>query len=241
MSPFGELWQVVSELFFPPQCVACERPGARFCSACRARVQRFGPPRCPRCDMSHATQAPCPTCRRARSPLAGMRVVGPHEEPLRAAIHALKYENGGALGPLLGELLVERWAAAEIEVDAIVPVPLHPERQRERGYNQSTLLATALVTSLGLPLCEPVLERVRATPPQVGLDRSARQQNVARAFRAQREAAGRRWLLIDDVCTTGATLGACAAALSEAGATEVWALVLARPTLPAPPTSLPTV
>ena len=111
-------------------------------------------------------------------------------------------------------------------------MPLHPDRQRQRGYNQSILLARALAEALpgsGLTVNETALRRVRATASQTKLDRYQRKQNVAGAFAcADGAVAGRRVLLIDDVCTTGATLEACAVACRQAGAASVWALTVTR-------------
>lgn len=117
-----------------------------------------------------------------------------------------------------------------MRVDVVIPVPLHPARLAARGYNQAALLGAAVAGELAVPLVARALSRTRATPPQARLDRAARLGNVAGAFRVRMPARvrGRRVLLIDDVSTTGATLAACAAALREAGAAEVTALVVAR-------------
>ncbi len=157
-------------------------------------------------------------------------MVGPHVEPLRGAIHALKYQDRTALAVPLGHLLAERWLdVTPQQVDGLVPVPLHPQRLRERGYNQATLLASAMAPVLALPIQEGLLRRERPTPPQVGLAQQARLRNVAGAFQATGDVAGGRWLLVDDVCTTGATLQACAQTLHAAGADTVWAITLTRP------------
>ncbi len=121
------------------------------------------------------------------------------------------------------------WDQHPLEVNIIVPVPLHPSRLRQRGYNQATLLARKLERHTGLPLDEKALIRVRHTPSQMRLDAEARRQNVMGAFHCPGEQiAGRRVLVVDDVCTTGATLAACADALRASGATTVQALTLAR-------------
>jgi ComF family protein len=113
--------------------------------------------------------------------------------------------------------------------DLIVPVPLHASRLRERGYNQSTLLAQQLSHTSGLPLVESALKRIRATSPQVTLNAAERKINVSNAFEASGDIVqGRQVLLVDDVCTTGATLGSSSVALRQAGAASVWAITLAR-------------
>src|SRR5690606_37322442 len=158
--------------------------------------------RCRRCDLPLGTQPAgidsCKQCRpltRVDSALDGLRVVGPHRGLLRQAVHALKYSNRRQIAIPLADLLVERWKSVEIEVDGVIPVPLHPARLRERGYNQSHLLAEPFAHAVGLPLRPTLLERVLPTPPQVGLDRSSRFKNVAGAFAADEDAAGGTWLL----------------------------------------------
>jgi len=120
------------------------------------------------------------------------------------------------------------YRALALPVDVLVPVPLHPARERRRGHNQARLLAAEMAPRLGLPMVEG-LARLRNTPAQVGLSRAQRLVNVRGAFCATDAAVTDKCvLLIDDVCTTGATLGACADALRRAGARSVWALTLAR-------------
>jgi len=148
---------------------------------------------------------------------------------LREAIHCFKYSNLQDLAIPLGKLMSDYWEKSPLPAETIVPVPLHPDRLRERGYNQATLLARELGKSIGLPIAEDSLARVRATPPQVGLGAQERKENVHDAFRcSSAELKEKRILLIDDVCTTGATLEACSIALRQAGARSVWALALAR-------------
>jgi len=136
---------------------------------------------------------------------------------------------GGRLVPGARELEGGRLSCP---VDGIVPVPLHPARLAERGFNQAELLAAPCASHWGLPLLTRTLVRARATRPQTELDGAARRDNVAGAFRVSRPAdvAGRRLLLVDDVLTTGATVAAAARVLRQHGAREVGVLVLARVT-----------
>jgi ComF family protein len=165
--------------------------------------------------------------------LDGAACVGSHEGPLRAAILALKFNRRVVAAEPLAALLARRLAALQPEwrVDLIVPVPSHPRRQRERGVDQSALLAAALARRASLPLAPRALMRTRYTVPQVALTPAERLQNIDRETFAAPEPAplhGRRILLIDDVTTTGATLSACAARLREAGAAAVFALTLSH-------------
>lgn len=161
--------------------------------------------------------------------------LGPYEGPLRQLLHALKYHQRRSLGRGLSRLMRRHGAPVLDGADFVVPVPLHRGRRRERGFNQSALLAQ----DLGVPVL-PLLARVRRTIPQVSLPATARRANVVGAFalrfpwwwrivRARRHSpAGRVLVLVDDVATTGATLEACAEALTASGAAEVRALTAAR-------------
>jgi ComF family protein len=142
-------------------------------------------------------------------------------------------ELAPALAPyLVAAFLLDPWPLFYTQIDGVIPVPLHAERRRQRGYNQAELLARAFCQQVRLPLEPTWLERTRLTHSQVGLHRHARQANVANAFCATSVVRNKRILLIDDVSTTGATLNACATAALMAGARAVYAMALATPALP---------
>ncbi|MDY6917992.1 MAG: ComF family protein [Chloroflexota bacterium] len=154
------------------------------------------------------------------------------EGALRQAILQFKYRNVKALAPSLGSLMARYLRAHPLPADVLVPVPLHPRRVRERGYNQSALLATEVGRASTLPVVDGCLVRRKDTPPQTRTRSAAeRRRNIVDAFACHdSRLKGRRILLIDDVCTSGATLNACAQALRAGGAASVWALTLARET-----------
>lgn len=215
------------DLLFPPRCVGCSSVGEWLCTACLAEVEWIHPPVCPRCGRPADVAELCLTCRMHPLTADGIRSVAYFEGALREAVHVFKYERVHALALPLGKLLVEYQQTYRLSADVLVPVPLHPQREAERGYNQATLLAEVMGEALDLPVMNMVA-RVRATPPQVGLSAAQRRTNVRAAFAATAAAAGQQVLLIDDVCTTGATLNACAVALKAQGAASVWGLTVAR-------------
>ncbi len=224
------------DLLFPPVCAGCGHFGDPFCPRCAQAVAPIPLPICAHCGRPQSHPTPrCAECIHIGSdPLALLRAAALHTHPLRAAIHALKYEGHPELAPRLARYLTAvfadaPWTGLASPIDLIVPVPLHQQRQTYRGYNQAELLARAFGASVNLPVEAAWLQRVRDTRQQVGLGPRERHANVADAFIAEPPVAGRVLLLIDDVCTTGATLRACAAAAHIAGAQAVYALTLAIP------------
>jgi ComF family protein len=160
----------------------------------------------------------------------GVRSVFLFEGVTREAIHHLKYRGLKALASPLGSLLADYLHSHPLPAQVLVPVPLHPRRLRQRGYNQSALLSRELSKSVNLPLVEGCLVRLRNTAAQArAADAEERKGNVEGAFECRDERlGGKQVLLIDDVCTTGATLASCASALKAKGAVSVWGLTLAR-------------
>ena len=187
----------------------------------------LGSNRCAACDAESRAQAVfCPGCANAVLRSAENHAPFVYGGPIAAAITRFKYGPTPELARPLGELLAHEALRLSIDVDAVVPVPLHVSRLFERGFNQAALLATPVARRLAVPPLARALERTRATEKQAELDRSARLRNVASAFRA-RSRVPARILLVDDVRTTGATQEACAIALRAAGCKEVRCLVLA--------------
>ncbi|MDO8473541.1 MAG: ComF family protein [Dehalococcoidia bacterium] len=162
----------------------------------------------------------------------GIRSPFSFEGTVRQAVHSLKYHNLRGLSHLLAQLIADYWVLNPLPADVLVPVPLHARRLRERGYNQSSLLARYLSQIIGVPEAEGMLVRCKDTPPQARTSSAEqRRLNVSGAFTVQgRAIRGKRVMLIDDVCTSGATLDACAAVLKRVGAVSVWGLTLAKET-----------
>ncbi len=198
-------------LLFPDRCAGCARMGTLFCSNC------------------HATLVPYPgTLRRLPAGISDMRIAYIFQSPLREAVHQLKYRRVRRVAGPLGALMAEHMIAQPAAVDAVLAIPLHSSRLAERGFNQAAALANEIANLLDLPLIDAGLTRVRATQQQAHLDARARAENMRDAFAWRGPAPPRRLLLVDDVLTTGATMGACAVVLRDAGAEAVHGLALAR-------------
>lgn len=224
------IWAELLALIFPERCAGCGQAGSLFCSECQRQVDFLLPPLCPLCGYPSPNNLLCYRCRKSARAVDGIRSVAFFEGPLRKTVHAFKYRGLHCLTKPLAELMVACWRREPLPADVIVPVPLHRRRLRERGYNQAALLARSLGAEISLPVGEAWLVRTRATPPQVKLNVSERKKNMADAFQCRIPdlVTGRRILLIDDVCTTGATLDACGLALRQADAQSVWAFTLGR-------------
>jgi ComF family protein len=180
----------------------------------------------------------CGLCRRVELPFARATAYGSYESGLRELIHLLKYGGVRPAANVLGRMLAEAIGSLELELPAdsvtLIPVPLHRSKLRQRGFNQSELIARAALKINPSPerlrLCAGALERKRDTASQIGLTSHQRRENLRGAFGvAQAEAVrGREVLLVDDVYTTGATVSECARVLRRAGATKVWVATVAR-------------
>lgn len=225
-------WTQVRDLLFPPDCVACGRPGERLCATCHGRIAFIVPPVCQRCGMPNpAAPATCRHCTASLAHIKHLRSAAWHTDPLVPFIHQFKYNGEQALIHELGPLLTAAWQPPlPTRSVLLVPVPLSNERRNQRGYNQASLLARFLADHHKQDLVEHNLMRTRETPPQVGLSLAERKTNVAGAFSVSNPAVFRQRsiLLVDDVCTTGSTLDACAQPLLAAGAVAVYALTLSR-------------
>ncbi len=217
------------DLILPPRCGGCWAPGTWLCEGCRRRIRRLQEPLCQRCGAElESVRASCPCKGRLRG-LSRLRSAAAYEGPLESAIHRFKYQGWRRLAAPLAHMLAERVVIEGLAAREVVPVPLHRGRRRQRGFNQSELLARELRRLLGLRKPPGRLVRVRATPPQVGNDRIHRWDNVRDAFEWRGPPlGGRPLMLVDDVATTGATLEACAAALKKAGAGAVVGVTVAR-------------
>lgn len=216
---------------FVESCPACGlASGGGFCAVCAAELRRVANP-CLRCGLAQ----PVAHCPRRETAWDVDAVIAPfsYAPPLDHYVQALKYHRARAMGRALALLLVSELDVVRGELDALVAVPLHRTRHRERGYNQAQEIARVLAHALQVPALLRGIERNVATPAQAGQGATARRGGVTGAFRARRELTGRRIAIVDDVVTTGATVNALAAELKAAGAARCIVLAVARTPQPA--------
>jgi ComF family protein len=227
---FTKIKGMALDLLFPRWCVGCGREGDFICPSCLRSLPRVMPPLCPKCGLPQSSANLCSSCLGWQADIDGIRSPFRFDGVMRQAIHELKYRNLRALAGILARLLNDYLLNDPMPGEVLVPVPLHPRRLRERGYNQSHLLAQELGKLAGLPVVDDYLVRQRHSLPQARTSNvSERRGNVADAFACRsRRLEGKPVILIDDVATSGATLDACARALKQSGAASVWGLVLAR-------------
>ncbi len=235
--------KLLLDIALPPLCPSCRAPlgdGVGLCAVCWSKLSLIEKPYCARLGIPftydpgpgllsmEAIAAP-PAYNRAR---AAVR----YDDIARALVVAFKFSDRLDLAPMMGRWMARAGAELLAEADALVPVPLHWRRLWARRFNQSAALAGAISAVSGVPVLHDSLNRVRATPQQVGLSKADRAGNVQGAFRvpAERKAyiAGKRLVLVDDVLTSGATVDTCARGLLRAGAAHVDVLVFARVVAP---------
>jgi ComF family protein len=213
--------------FFPRYCLGCGREGAYICRRCQPNLPFQQPPFCPRCGKSLDHHS---GCDELAPELSQLHSVFRFEGIVKKAVHQFKYNNLRDLAGPLGGFMAEYLKNNDLQADALIPVPLHKSRLRERAYNQSELLALMIHRLTDTPVFVDTLKKIRPTPPQAeSASVDIRRRAVVDAFQCYNsKLTGRSVILIDDVATSGATLSACARVLAAAGAGRVTALTLAR-------------
>lgn len=223
----------IQEWIHPSSCLLCGAPGADrldLCAACRRDLpdNRWA---CLRCGipLPPEVDAVCGACLKRPPEMEATLVLFRYEEPIRLLLHDLKFRNQYAVARLFGELLAATAAERQALPEVVVPVPLHPRRFRERGFNQSTEIARVISRRLHIPLDYRSCRRVRPTLPQTSLPAEQRRRNMRNAFGVDGRFPCSQAAIIDDIVTTGATVNELARTLRRAGAehVEVWAVARA--------------
>lgn len=235
----------LADFIYPGRCPSCEAasgsPGETgragvFCTSCAQRLKLIRPPWCELCGLpllAPPTESGpcCNPCSATPLPFRRGRAVAFYEGPVSEAIRRLKYGRHESCAYPLADLVADRLPVDIIpaKYDRLIPVPLHPGRLRERGFNQTGLIAARLGVRIGIPVDHAILRRIRNLPPQSSLGAAARRRNIRGAFTVKdRGLRGGRVLLLDDVYTTGATAKEASLAILDAGAERVDVLTVAR-------------
>jgi ComF family protein len=239
-------FEAILDLLFPPACVICNQDlqgrtylkwgGQGLCEDCGRQVPWIRRPYCPTCARPFLSSSPtahvCGDCLLRPTPFDSARALVRYEGEIPRLFQRMKYGPQPALARFFGELLAEYLQGdfSSLGLDGVIPIPLHPGRLRQRGFNQAAVLAGRLARRLALQVVYHGLVRCRPTPPQVGMSRQERLINMRRAFRVPSVSsiAGGRWLLVDDVYTTGATLQEAARQLRRSNAAAVHVVTVAR-------------
>ncbi|MCI2430666.1 ComF family protein [Candidatus Acetothermia bacterium] len=231
--------EATRDLLYPPHCAVCERPFLEderlfLCAECEAKIERIDQRHVCRCGAPLPDVLDlCPECAQSERVLVQVRSFGWYEERedpdhvLSTLIKIFKYNGERALVPLLAGYLDEAGQSLRPLVEQITFVPMWPRDERERGFNQAELLARELGQLWGIPVVA-ALEKIKKTEPQASLPRSERQKNLENAFGLAKFTPCASILIVDDVCTTGATLRECGQVLKESGIESIYGLTLAR-------------
>ncbi len=220
--------------FFPPRCLLCgdATQGGALCSDCQADLPWLAQERCPQCAQLSPDGQRCGPCLRHPPAFDRTHAALIYDFPVASLIQALKYGQRLEVSSALAQLWLDQAVPRQLP-DLLLPMPLHPTRLKERGFNQALELARILAPPCNVPVARDACQRIRETPPQAALPLKARRKNLRGAFSARAEqVSGKRIAIVDDVMTSGSSLNELAATLKKAGAVEVECWVMARALLP---------
>lgn len=227
---FRRFTSFILDTVFPPYCLCCEEEGNWACTACRRHFRRANHVQCPFCGNEGGNGYVCNACYAGTGVRQVVSVFQFGQKGIQNMVHALKYENIRDIAPWMGKCMAAAWQLRGRECpECIIPIPLHPSRLREREYNQAALLGRTIHQILNVPMEERALIRTRKTASQTKLSSDERKANIRESFSVPHGySLPTSALLIDDVCTTGATVCEAARTLRNHGVESVSALVFAH-------------
>lgn len=227
---FNKVVKLLADIIFPIECIGCGRSNEFLCSSCVSKIKIFPGQTCHYCRKPQALGITCDQCAN-KNRLDGLFILGPYDQPiLKDAIHAWKHERVKEIGNILGLRLADRLAHSFFRENSIITyIPLRKPRQFDRGFNQSEQLSLILAQKFQIPT-KSMLIKINDTEPQSSLNREQRLQNIRGVFALEKGAKlnGENIILVDDITTTGATLGEACLTLKKAGAKSVWGIALAH-------------
>lgn len=225
-----QLQHEVIDLLFPRSCLGCGEVGDFVCFRCSKKLLRLLPPICQRCGRPESGGMYCRECWGTQTHLHAIRSVFVFDGTIRRAVHEFKYRNLRSITSCLSQFMADYFVENGLAADVLLPVPMHERRLKRRGYNQSELLAGQLSRMISVPMREDLVQRTVDNKPQARTTSAEeRRRNMRDAFTClSDDVSGKNITIIDDVCTSGATLEACAAALKLRGANEISGFTLAR-------------
>ncbi|TAN52047.1 MAG: ComF family protein [Methylococcaceae bacterium] len=219
--------RIIQQWLYPPTCLLCDAPGTQgwdLCAGCKNDLP-YARHACPRCasplPAAAAPDSTCGRCQKKPPRFDAVIALCHYQEPIRHLLHAFKFQHRHACARLLGDLLAERLATLTEKPQLIIPVPLHPQRYSERGFNQALELGRPLSRQLHIPLGTHYCRRIRATIPQTELNIELRRRNLRGAFQVTEKPPADHVALLDDIVTTGATAGELTRVLKRAGVARV--------------------
>lgn len=217
------------DLVFPPTCGGCKTSGVQWCQNCQDQTKKFSLPICDLCGQTTQSRGSCKRCLATHPHFTALRSWAEFGGPIQNALHDIKFRKNIGLGESLSQHLVGVLKSNKWEIDLVAPVSLGYKREKQRGYNQTALIAKPLASCLQLPYNPRILSRSRETISQVELSLAERQKNVNGAFQSNSPDVHRKSVLvIDDVTTSGSTLNACSKILIDNGARAVYGLTVTR-------------
>jgi len=225
---YRAFWKTV-DFIYPPTCAGCGKPGSLWCDECQEKTILISKPLCQKCGRPLSIPGICKECQTNPPPYTMLRSYAEYGDPIRKALISLKYKNNLGLGLVFSPMLIQIIKSMNWDFDCVIPVPISKGHQKERGYNQSTILARPISLAINKPLVLNSINRTKETQTQVKLSREERFENLESAFsKNPAKLISKKVLLVDDITTTGATLISCSKVLQEAGCSEIYCLTVAR-------------